>query len=467
MWRWRDDAPLHRAPRYPGRPMTTDPAIDRSLLGTVLASRYELRARIGRGGMGEVYEAVDRRLDRTVAVKVLRAELAADRRFPTRFRREARTVAGLSHPGIVSVHDFGEDSGRTFIVMELLAGRTLGELSRIEAPMDAGRVARIGVGAAQALAHAHTRGVVHRDISPGNVMVTPRGEVKVLDFGIARAARGSSRPGSGTTHGTIAYVAPERLRGAPVDHRADIYSLGAVLYELATGRPPTVEGTIPAADVRPDLPRRLSAALDRCLATDTDSRFADAGSLAEELWKVAMVEPATRLSAPALALTDPARTAPLSRTRTEVLPAVSARRGPGRTMAGLAAAVVAIAAAFVAVPTLASMLATVDPTVKGPRPVPVPTGLVASASCDGWLSTGVELEWSAGGLVTGYEIWRTGALEPKRTLVARIDADRTSYRDIDLPVGASYTYTVRATDGPRLSRRSNPADTSTPLLCFT
>ncbi len=208
------------------------------LLGTVLASRYEIRALLGRGGMGEVYEAVDRQLDRTVALKVLRPELAADRRFLVRFRREARTSARLSHPGIVAVHDVGEDEGRAFIVMEYVPGRTLGQIVRDEGAVAPARAARIGAAAADALAHAHDRGVVHRDVSPGNVMVTPDGEVKVLDFGIARAARGSARSGSPSAHGTVAYVAPEQARGEASDQRADVYALGAVLYELLTGRPP-------------------------------------------------------------------------------------------------------------------------------------------------------------------------------------------------------------------------------------
>ena len=216
--------------------MSAHPTSERSLLGSSLVARYELRAVLGRGGMGEVYEAVDRQLNRTVAVKILRPELAADRRFPARFRREARTVAGLSHSGIVAVYDVGEDDGNTFIVMELVAGRTVGDLIESESPLDPGRVARIGMSAAQALAHAHSRGVVHRDVAPGNLMVTSGDEVKVLDFGIARAARGSARPGSGTTRGTVAYVAPEQLSGHTPDHRADIYGLGAVLYELAMGR---------------------------------------------------------------------------------------------------------------------------------------------------------------------------------------------------------------------------------------
>jgi serine/threonine protein kinase len=455
--------------------METIPPTDASSLGTILASRYELRARIGRGGMGEVFEAVDRRLDRTVAVKVLRPELASDRRFPARLRREARTVAGLSHPGIVAVHDFGEDGGRVFIVMELVAGKTLSDLRRNDGRLSPARAARIGMGAAQALSHAHARGVVHRDISPTNVMVTATGEVKVLDFGIARAARGSSRPGSGSTQGTVTYVAPERLRGDAVDHRADLFSLGAVLTELVTGSPDP-------ASLSGELPSRLVATLRRCLQASADERFDDAGALAEELWKVAMVAPETALALPAVrakALDDPDRTVSMPRVATTELPRLSTpvedvggrRRGPARVFTWLALGIMAIGAALVAGPTLASMGDGVTAHVKGPRPVPAPSGLAAFSSCDGFMSTGVDLAWTAGPhgeRASGYEVWRRGGLDRRSELIARIDgADVTSYRDADLGVDTSYTYSVRAVDGVQVSHRSNRVDTSTPLLCLT
>src|SRR5512134_2077431 len=160
------------------------PLTEPSLLGSLLADRYEIRAPLGRGGMGEVFEAVDHRLGRTVAIKVLRQELAADDRFLARFRREAATAAGLAHVGIVSVYDIGEDAGRTYIVMEFVAGRTLADLGRGADTHDPHWIARIGASAARALAHAHERGVVHRDVSPANIMVTTDGAVKILDFGI-------------------------------------------------------------------------------------------------------------------------------------------------------------------------------------------------------------------------------------------------------------------------------------------
>ena len=481
--------------------MSAHPTSERSLLGSSLVARYELRAVLGRGGMGEVYEAVDRQLNRTVAVKILRPELAADRRFPARFRREARTVAGLSHPGIVAVYDVGEDDGNTFIVMELVAGRTVGDLIESESPLDPGRVARIGMSAAQALAHAHSRGVVHRDVAPGNLMVTSGDEVKVLDFGIARAARGSVRPSSGTTRGTVAYVAPEQLSGNTPDHRADIYGLGAVLYELATGRAPFTGATaeevaeraradIPIAPgVLAGVPASLSEAIQRCLAKDPADRPSDAGELAELLWRAALASPPTeRMPAPRAAST--AETMPVPRAMTQVLPSnvtpvpasadvdpahvtaelkrSSARRRIGRKVAIAALVSMAIGAALVAVPSIASMGSSVAATPKGPKPLAAPTGLTASASCDGFMATGVDLAWTATGAGEGFEIWRRGGASAKPVLVGTItDPATTMFRDIDLGVDTSYRYRVKAIDGPRVSRPSREAVVATPLLCLS
>ena len=480
--------------------MSAHPTSERSLLGSSLVARYELRAVLGRGGMGEVYEAVDRQLNRTVAVKILRPELAADRRFPARFRREARTVAGLSHAGIVAVYDVGEDDGNTFIVMELVAGRTVGDLIGSESPLDPGRVARIGMSAAQALAHAHSRGVVHRDVAPGNLMVTAGDEVKVLDFGIARAARGSARPGSGTARGTVAYVAPEQLSGHTPDHRADIYGLGAVLYELATGRAPFTGATaeevaerarteIPIAPgVLAGVPASLSDAIQRCLAKDPADRPSDAGTLAELLWRAALASPPTGRTAGSRAAST-AETMPVPRAMTQVLPSdvtpvpiaeedparVTAELGTsaqprrfGRKVAIAALVSMAIGAALVAVPSIASMGSSVAATPKGPKPLAAPTGLTASASCDGFMATGVDLAWTATGAGEGFEIWRRGGASAKPVLVETItDPGTTTFRDIDLGVDTSYRYRVKAIDGPRVSRPSREAVAATPFLCLS
>ncbi|HET6712330.1 MAG TPA: protein kinase [Actinomycetota bacterium] len=461
------------------------PLTEPSLLGSLLAGRYEIRAPLGRGGMGEVFEAVDRRLGRTVAIKVLRQELAANDRFLARFRREAATAAGLAHVGIVSVHDIGDDAGRTYIVMEFVAGRTLVDLDRDADAHDPRWIARIGAAAARALAHAHERGIVHRDVSPANIMVTTDGAVKILDFGIARD--GGDAHSSAASRGTIAYVAPEVLRGGTADARADLYSLGAVLAELARGLDD----------------HRLRAALDRATATDPVARFASATAFSGALDAIAAgtdpvltprtgerhrpardrTEPIVRIATRPLAsasssrpVAEPARSsAPLQPTVEPARGIVGSRprrrrRGArlGRTIVVVALIGVAIGSALVLGQAFVTM-STPQPagTVTGPDPVPAPTGLVGAASCDGLFSTGVDLAWTGSGPVKGYEILRKGGTG-ERTLVARLRGVHTeAFRDADLGVDASYRYRVRAFDGPRVSEWSNAVDIATPFLCLT
>jgi hypothetical protein len=447
------------------------PLTEPSLLGVLLASRYEIRALLGRGGMGEVFEAVDRRLHRTVAVKVLRPELAADERFLARFRREASTAAGLAHPGIVAVHDVGEDGGRTFIVMEFVAGRTLADLTT-EPALDSATVARIGGAAARALAHAHDRGVVHRDVSPANVMMTADGAVKVLDFGIARDAR-SLRPDAAATHGTLAYLAPEVIRGGPVDARADVFALGAVLAEL-TRRTPS-----PSPE--------LDAVLARATATRPEDRFVSASAMAEALERPVDRAPARAAHAPSDPDGASGRTAPIPRISTRPLPVVGTtpaglrpvrgisvprvrRRGSGRlarTVVGAAIVGIAVGGAVMLVQSFGSLAEPQSATsVVGPPPVPAPDGLAATASCDGLFSTAVDLAWTGATPVKGYEIWRRGGSDG-RLLVARLrGAHATVFHDADLGVDASYAYRVRAFDGPRVSEWSNRVEVATPFLCL-
>ena len=447
------------------------PLTDPSLLGSLLAGRYEIRAPLGRGGMGEVVEAVDRRLSRTVAIKVLHPELADDVRFLARFRREAATAARLSHVGIVAVHDIGEHDGRTFIVMELVAGRTLAELGRRD---DASSVARIGAAAARALAHAHDRGVVHRDVSPANIMVTADGTVKVLDFGIARSASATA-----ASRGTVAYVAPEVLRGEAADARADVYSLGMVLRELANGvDDPALAEAMDRATVADPRGRYVSAAafastLDGL--TGATERAADTGhSGAQGDRTERIVRVATR----------PLATAglPMHRAGTAhpALPAVRGiavtrrpRRGRvrrarvGRIAVTGAAALVALGVAMVLGQVVASMSSRATTTVTGPEPLSPPTGLFATASCDGLFSTGVDLTWTGGPPARGYEIRRRGGTDGA-VLVGRVGGARSStFRDTDLGVDSAYAYRVRSLDGPRVSEWSEVAHVSTPLFCFS
>ena len=221
----------------------------------MVGGRYELGELLGRGGMAEVRKGTDRRLGRIVAVKRLRTDLASDATFQARFRREAQSSASLNHPSIVAVYDTGEEpatdgSGvaQPYIVMEYVAGRTLRDILREGRKILPERALEITSGVLSALDYSHRAGIIHRDIKPGNVMLTPSGDVKVMDFGIARAISDAANSMTQTAAvvGTAQYLSPEQARGETVDSRSDVYSAGCLLYELLTGRPPFV-GDSPVA----------------------------------------------------------------------------------------------------------------------------------------------------------------------------------------------------------------------------
>jgi len=213
-----------------------------------LANRYELGDLIGRGGMAEVFEALDTRLNRTVAIKILRDDLARDPAFIARFRREAQAAAALNHPTIVAVYDTGEDihgEGKSatnvpYIVMEYVSGTTLRDIVKSGRKLATERTLRISIGVLDALAYSHSHGIIHRDIKPANIMITKNGDIKVMDFGIARALADTraTMTGGSTVLGTAHYLSPEQARGENVDARSDLYSAGVLLYELLTGQPP-------------------------------------------------------------------------------------------------------------------------------------------------------------------------------------------------------------------------------------
>src|SRR5580693_6132017 len=253
----------------------------------ILSGRYELRHLVARGGMAEVYRAHDRLLDRPVAVKVLFPELSVDQTFVERFRREAQAAANLSHPNIVPVFDWGEDEGTYFIVMEFIDGRPLSSILRTAGPLHPDRAAEIAADVALALAFAHRHGVVHRDVKPGNVLITDEGIVKVTDFGIARAVNTEeSLTQTGAVMGTATYFSPEQAEGMGVDARTDIYSLGVVLFEMLTGRPPFL-GDTPVSvaskhvrDIAPapreileTMPVELEAVTMKAMAKVPDQRY--------------------------------------------------------------------------------------------------------------------------------------------------------------------------------------------------
>ena len=249
--------------------------------------------------MAEVFLARDQLLDRPVAVKVLFPEFATDASFVERFRREATAAANLTHPNIVGVYDWGEADGTYYIVMEYVDGRTLSEVLGSEGPLHPDRVADVGADVAAALGFAHRNGVVHRDVKPGNVIVTAAGLVKVADFGIARAITENadeSLTQVGTVMGTAAYFSPEQARGEAVDPRSDIYSLGCVLYELLVGTPPfsgdtpvsvalkhVQESPTPPRQVNPALPVAIEAIVLKCLAKNPVNRYPSAEDLRADL----------------------------------------------------------------------------------------------------------------------------------------------------------------------------------------
>jgi serine/threonine-protein kinase len=246
--------------------------------------------------MASVYLARDSELDRPVAVKLLAENLGSDESFRRRFVREARLAAGLSHPNVVSVYDTGEEDGRPYIVMECVEGETLADVLARRKRLPPDEATRLALQACFGLAHAHAAGLVHRDVKPQNLLVRRDGTLKVADFGIARAAESTALTQAGTVLGTAAYLSPEQLAGKEVGAAADVYSIGAVFYELLTGRPPyevdslaelaarQAEGAItPVRELAPEVPARLEEVVMRCLARNPAYRPASAGELVAEL----------------------------------------------------------------------------------------------------------------------------------------------------------------------------------------
>jgi eukaryotic-like serine/threonine-protein kinase len=265
------------------------------MIGRLIGGRYRLIAPLGEGGMATLWRAMDEQLDREVAVKLLRPQFGNDPGFAARFKQEARSAGSLSHPNIVSVYDYGTDAetGGQFIVMQLIDGEDLAAILAKNGPLKVDDAVRIAIGVASALEAAHRRGIVHRDVKPGNILIDH--DVKVTDFGIARAVAEASMTVTGTTLGSVHYFSPEQARGDEVTGQSDVYALGIVLYEMLTGvrpfegdsaagvalkrltedpLPPTAHGPVPPG---------LSAIVMRALERDPARRFPDAGSFAEAL----------------------------------------------------------------------------------------------------------------------------------------------------------------------------------------
>ena len=319
-----------------------------------LSGRYETSARLGSGGMSNVYKATDRILERTVAVKILAEHLSDDERFVARFRREALAVAKLIHPNIVQVYDTGVDDGRHYIVMEYVEGRSGAQILQRQGPVEPEIAAEIGIQACSGLDYAHRRGIIHRDVKPGNLMVVggPVGggemTVKLTDFGIARAIEQTRITQVGSVVGTAAYLAPEQVRGEEATPATDVYALGVVLYQFLTGRLP-YEGSslaelavrqqnekpLPPSTYNDEVPEPLGAAVLRALEGDPNRRYASADELAGGLRRglegIDVTLPAEGGATPTRVLgEDTAATRDLDRgtAQTEYRPAPSQTRRP-------------------------------------------------------------------------------------------------------------------------------------------
>ena len=367
------DCPISRGWCTPEYPVAMDefrPAAQSApwTAGAKIADRYMLVERIAGGGMGDVWRGQDEILGRTVAIKVLRSEHAEDEDFRERLRREARAAGSISHPGVVPVYDYGEevqDNGQhlSYLVMEYIDGPSLSTELRGSGKLGSGRTLAIIEQTAEALQAAHDAGVVHRDIKPGNILLTPDGDVKITDFGIARSADSTPMTRTGTLTGTAQYISPEQAGGRPATAASDIYSLGVVAYRCLTGGVPFAEGneiTIAIAHLRddpPDLPADVPAGVRglvmMMLAKDPEDRPASAGALAAMARELILSldddgEPTRVLVG---AMTEPARTQAAAPLATSVFAAVSqSPRRPRRfqTIVALAALVLLAGAGVMA-----------------------------------------------------------------------------------------------------------------------
>lgn len=263
---------------------------------SLLQDRYRIQDKIASGGMGSVYRALDEKLGREVAIKILAPNLAEDSSFVERFRREARAAAGLRHPNIANVFDAGEGDGCHFIVMELAEGRDLARVLREEGPLDHERAIQVLDQICLALGHAHSAGIIHRDVKPANVIVSDAGSVKVTDFGIARAADDSKLTATGSVLGTAHYISPEQAEGKPLSSTSDIYSLGIVMFETLTGALPFTGDSLMAVAMRhindpmplpssidSKVPPALDRIVERATRKDPSTRYADAFEMHQDL----------------------------------------------------------------------------------------------------------------------------------------------------------------------------------------
>ncbi|MCL6557883.1 MAG: PASTA domain-containing protein [Firmicutes bacterium] len=268
------------------------------MIDRVLGNRYKVLQELGEGGMAVVYKGHDLLLNRFVTIKILRDEYTRDEDFVRRFRQEARSVASLSHPGIVSVFDVGCENGVNYLVMEYVEGQNLKSLIQ-KGQVSLSLTLLIAKDVCEALEHAHNRGIVHRDVKPHNILVTESGRAKLTDFGIARTVGGTTLAATRAFLGSVQYISPEQARGEPADARSDIYSLGAVLYEMLTGRPPFTgenpvavaikhiqENPPPITKLNPEVPAPLAAVVEKAMAKNPGLRYQSAGNMAADVGRL-------------------------------------------------------------------------------------------------------------------------------------------------------------------------------------
>jgi eukaryotic-like serine/threonine-protein kinase len=356
--------------------------------GVLLGGRYRLTERIAAGGQGEVWRADDTTLGRTAAVKVLRPELADNVEFRERFRREAQHAASLSHPGIAQVFDYdeGDDGTAPYLVMEYIEGESLSTTIARDAPLSPGRVLDIVIAAASALSAAHAAGLVHRDVKPGNLLLSRDGSIKITDFGIARAVDASPLTRTGMLVGTPQYLAPEQATGRAATTASDLYALGIIAFEMLTGRPP-YEGPptavllahrdVPLPPLPPSVPAGLAELVRVLTAKDAAARPHPASAVADWATRLqadpaatapggsddgAPASPITPLDQPALVRGPGDRTGNLTQVLAQPLEPVWRRRKPLLVLGGLAAALVVGLAGWLAFP------ASSDGTADGQGP---------------------------------------------------------------------------------------------------
>lgn len=357
--------------------------------------RYELIQKIARGGMAEVYMARDQLLDRPVALKVLFPELSVNVSFVERFRREAQAAANLTHPNIVSVFDWGEADNTYFIVMELVGGVTLSSLIKDNGRIDPDRAANIASEVAASLSFAHRHGVIHRDVKPSNVLITEDNQVKVTDFGIARAATADGDlTQTGAVMGTATYIPPEQAQGLVVDGRSDVYSLGVVLYEMLTGQVPFTgdsplsiaykhvrEEPIHPRELVPEIPVGLEAIVLKAMAKDPSARYQSAIEMRDDLNRflnkqdvmaLGVADPGATQALPLVSPSDQDRTQVLRTAPIAQVPVESDHRGRNWLLAGIAVLVIIILALLLGAKGLFN-----------PTPVPTTTATVQVPSVVG------------------------------------------------------------------------------------